>query len=68
MLGSSAPQTHTQGTPCASDVTASSPVRLQDVFNYEVGVLVGAGIGITPFASVLKSIWYVVTASTLIGK
>ena len=30
----------------------------EDVFNYEVAVLVGAGIGVTPFASILKSIWY----------
>ncbi|KAJ1927243.1 hypothetical protein IWQ60_003093 [Tieghemiomyces parasiticus] len=30
----------------------------EDVFNYEVAVLIGAGIGVTPFASVLKSIWY----------
>uniref|UniRef100_A0A452SQL9 NADPH oxidase 2 n=1 Tax=Ursus americanus TaxID=9643 RepID=A0A452SQL9_URSAM len=30
----------------------------EDVFQYEVAVLVGAGIGVTPFASVLKSIWY----------
>ncbi|KAJ1967490.1 hypothetical protein H4R35_006696 [Dimargaris xerosporica] len=30
----------------------------EDVFNYEVAFLVGAGIGVTPFASVLKSIWY----------
>ncbi|KAJ9083939.1 hypothetical protein DSO57_1029348 [Entomophthora muscae] len=29
----------------------------EDVFLYEVAVLVGAGIGVTPFASVLKSIW-----------
>ena len=29
-----------------------------DVFDYEVSVLVGAGIGVTPFASVLKEIWY----------
>ncbi|XP_074179839.1 NADPH oxidase 1 isoform X2 [Rhinolophus sinicus] len=29
-----------------------------DVFHYEVAVLVGAGIGVTPFASILKSIWY----------
>ncbi|KAF9098727.1 hypothetical protein BGX27_000745 [Mortierella sp. AM989] len=28
----------------------------EDVFKYEVTVLVGAGIGVTPFASVLKSI------------
>ncbi|XP_073710466.1 NADPH oxidase 1 [Misgurnus anguillicaudatus] len=30
----------------------------EDVFQYEVSMLVGAGIGITPFASILKSIWY----------
>uniref|UniRef100_A0A8C3R9T3 NADPH oxidase 1 n=1 Tax=Cyanoderma ruficeps TaxID=181631 RepID=A0A8C3R9T3_9PASS len=30
----------------------------EDVFQYEVAMLVGAGIGITPFASILKSIWY----------
>ncbi|CAK7312457.1 NADPH oxidase 1 [Vulpes lagopus] len=30
----------------------------EDVFQYEVVVLVGAGIGVTPFASILKSIWY----------
>eukprot|EP00732_Lithocolla_globosa_P003817 Lithocolla_globosa_v1_NODE_3219_length_1729_cov_6.909797.p1 type:complete len:556 gc:universal NODE_3219_length_1729_cov_6.909797:1671-4(-) len=30
----------------------------EDVFNYEVSVLVGAGIGVTPFSSLLKSIWY----------
>ncbi|BGP00200.1 hypothetical protein NBRC10513v2_004424 [Rhodotorula toruloides] len=30
----------------------------QDVFRHEVAVLIGAGIGITPFASVLKTIWY----------
>ena len=30
----------------------------EDVFNFEVAMLCGAGIGITPFASVLKSVWY----------
>lgn len=30
----------------------------EDAFHYEVSVLIGAGIGVTPFASVLKSIWY----------
>ncbi|KAF1956789.1 hypothetical protein CC80DRAFT_65654 [Byssothecium circinans] len=30
----------------------------EDVFKFEIAVLVGAGIGVTPFASVLKSIWY----------
>ncbi|XP_006008590.1 NADPH oxidase 3 [Latimeria chalumnae] len=29
-----------------------------DVFHYQVSVCIGAGIGVTPFASVLKSIWY----------
>nr|KAJ3405144.1 hypothetical protein HK105_003795 [Polyrhizophydium stewartii] len=30
----------------------------EDVFDYEVGVLVGGGIGVTPFASIIKTIWY----------
>jgi len=30
----------------------------EDVFNMEVAVLIGAGIGVTPFASILKHIWY----------
>lgn len=30
----------------------------EDVFDSDVAVLVGAGIGVTPFASVLKHIWY----------
>ncbi|XP_004612977.1 cytochrome b-245 heavy chain [Sorex araneus] len=30
----------------------------EDVFRYEVAMLVGAGIGVTPFASILKSVWY----------
>lgn len=30
----------------------------EDVFNAQVAVLVGAGIGVTPFASILKHIWY----------
>ena len=30
----------------------------EDVFKYETAVLVGAGIGVTPFASILKSMWY----------
>ncbi|XP_069053201.1 NADPH oxidase 3 isoform X2 [Lepisosteus oculatus] len=29
-----------------------------DVFRYRVSVCIGAGIGVTPFASVLKSLWY----------
>ncbi|CAD5117411.1 DgyrCDS6183 [Dimorphilus gyrociliatus] len=30
----------------------------EDVFRYQVDVMIGAGIGITPFASVLKHIWH----------
>ncbi|PQE07912.1 hypothetical protein CJF32_00003054 [Rutstroemia sp. NJR-2017a WRK4] len=30
----------------------------EDVFKFEVAMLCGAGIGVTPFASILKSIWY----------
>ncbi|NWX97670.1 NOX3 oxidase, partial [Nothoprocta ornata] len=29
-----------------------------DVFHYPVSVCIAAGIGVTPFASILKSIWY----------
>ena len=28
-----------------------------DVFKYQAAVCVGAGIGVTPFASILRSIW-----------
>ncbi|KAJ3089858.1 hypothetical protein HK102_005315 [Quaeritorhiza haematococci] len=30
----------------------------EDVFKYKSAVLIGAGIGVTPMASLLKSIWY----------
>ncbi|GAA6019835.1 hypothetical protein JCM10207_003715 [Rhodosporidiobolus poonsookiae] len=30
----------------------------EDVFKAEVAVLVGAGIGVTPFASILRNVWY----------
>ncbi|RDW73693.1 hypothetical protein BP5796_07135 [Coleophoma crateriformis] len=30
----------------------------EDVFKFEIAMLCGAGIGVTPFASILKSIWY----------
>jgi len=30
----------------------------EDVFDFEAVMLFGAGIGVTPFASILKSIWY----------
>jgi len=31
----------------------------EDVLQFEVSLLVGAGIGVTPFASILKHIWWV---------
>lgn len=36
----------------------------EDFQKYEVAILVGAGIGVTPFASILKSIWYRVNYPT----
>jgi len=30
----------------------------EDVFDNEIAILVGCGIGVTPFASILKNIWY----------
>ncbi|GBB98951.1 hypothetical protein RclHR1_03370018 [Rhizophagus clarus] len=30
----------------------------EDVFNNEIAILVGCGIGVTPFGSILKNIWY----------
>lgn len=36
----------------------------EDVFKHETAVLVGAGIGVTPFASILKSIWYRMNSSS----
>ncbi|CAK8682628.1 unnamed protein product [Clavelina lepadiformis] len=30
----------------------------EDVFTYPVAICVGSGIGVTPFASLLKSVWY----------
>jgi len=30
----------------------------EDVFKSQVAILIGAGIGVTPFASILKHIWY----------
>ncbi|XP_077200222.1 NADPH oxidase 3 [Paroedura picta] len=29
-----------------------------DVFQYQISICIAAGIGVTPFASILKSIWY----------
>jgi len=30
----------------------------EDIFNHEVSVIIGAGIGVTPWASILKNIWH----------
>ena len=30
----------------------------EDLYNYKVAMLIGAGIGVTPAASLLKSVWY----------
>jgi len=35
----------------------------QEVFNFEVVMLIGAGIGVTPFASILKSVLYTLLGS-----
>ena len=42
----------------------------QEAFSYEILVCIGAGIGQTPFASLLKSIWYrhPVTNASIAGK
>ncbi|XP_059841227.1 NADPH oxidase 3-like [Hypanus sabinus] len=39
-----------------------------DVFCYEVSVLIAAGIGVTPFASILKSIWFKYSHQTVMTK
>ena len=37
----------------------------EDVFNNDVVVLVGTGIGVTPFASILKTLWHQRTYNTV---
>ncbi|KAE9992315.1 hypothetical protein EG327_009480 [Venturia inaequalis] len=37
----------------------------EDVFNNEVAVLIGTGIGVTPFASILKTIWHLRSSSSI---
>lgn len=46
--------------PFSSRIAVDGPfgTASEDVFSYEVVMLVGAGIGVTPFASILKSVWY----------
>jgi len=40
----------------------------EDFFKYEAVLLVGAGIGVTPFASILKTIWYRMNNFNATGK
>ncbi|KAG8511209.1 NADPH oxidase 1, partial [Galemys pyrenaicus] len=49
-----------QHSPFPRETTISSPsyTICGDVSQSEAAVLLGEGIGITPFASILKSIWY----------
>ena len=37
----------------------------EDIYTYEVAILAGAGIGVTPFASILKDTWYATSSSAL---
>ena len=50
----------TEATFCDCRLAVDGPfgTALTDVFHYPVSVCVAAGIGVTPFASLLKSIWY----------
>ncbi|KAJ3060956.1 hypothetical protein HK102_009303, partial [Quaeritorhiza haematococci] len=72
-----------KGMPCGMDPAVGAAARealprvmvdgpygaaSEDVFKYEVSVCVGAGIGVTPFASVLKNIWYHVINPTTVIK
>ncbi|RKP08234.1 ferric reductase NAD binding domain-containing protein, partial [Thamnocephalis sphaerospora] len=68
-LESTEPGAHEVRLSCGKAVLTSNPllmakidgpygVACEDIFNYEISVMVGGGIGVTPFASVLKSLWY----------
>ncbi|XP_073495774.1 NADPH oxidase 1 [Phyllobates terribilis] len=50
-------QENADNPPCLQ-VDGPFGTASEDVFKYDVSMLVGAGIGVTPFASILKSIWY----------
>ena len=45
------------GLFCRVAVDGPFGTASEDVFDYEVDILVAAGIGVTPFASVLKDVW-----------
>jgi hypothetical protein len=51
---------HSHPLPFSFRIAVDGPfgTASEDVFSYEVVMLVGAGIGVTPFASILKSVWY----------
>ncbi|KAB1275240.1 NADPH oxidase 3, partial [Camelus dromedarius] len=48
------------GMLCGCRMAVDGPfgAALTDVFHYPVSLCIAAGIGVTPFASLLKSIWY----------
>lgn len=52
------PCNHVLALPPRIAVDGPFGTASEDVFSYEVVMLVGAGIGVTPFASILKSVWY----------
>uniref|UniRef100_A0A8D2LUJ3 NADPH oxidase 3 n=1 Tax=Varanus komodoensis TaxID=61221 RepID=A0A8D2LUJ3_VARKO len=43
---------------CPITVDGPFGAAVTDVFWYQISVCIAAGIGVTPFASILKSIWY----------
>ena len=43
---------------CRLAVDGPFGAALSDVFHYPVSVCIAAGIGVTPFAALLKSLWY----------
>lgn len=43
---------------CRLAVDGPFGAALTDVFHYPVSVCIAAGIGVTPFAALLKSLWY----------
>lgn len=66
MRSYSSPPLHTlhpthSHTPHRISVDGPFGTASEDVFTHEVGLLVGAGIGVTPFASILKSVFYKLT-------
>lgn len=43
---------------CRLAVDGPFGAALTDVFHYPVTMCIAAGIGVTPFAALLKSVWY----------